>query len=57
MTREPSPWHIYDTIEPGVSVYDKNTCYFSENTEEFLEEHNFKIVSWECDEPIENTFK
>ena len=46
-------------IEPGVSVYDKNTCNFigPENTEEFLKEHNFKIVSWECDEPIENTFK
>ena len=46
-------------IEPGVSVYDKNTCYFigPENTEEFLKEHNFKIDSWKCDDPIENTFK
>ena len=46
-------------IEPTVLVYDKNTCYFigPEETEEFFELHRFAIISWECDEPIENTFK
>ena len=45
-----------ESIEPSVSVYDKNTCYFIE-PENFLKAHDFKIISWECDEPIENTFK
>ena len=46
-------------IEPSIDVYDKNTCYYigPENTEAFLETHNFKIIRWECDEPIENTFR
>ncbi len=46
-------------IEPRVSVYDKNTCYFigPEETKDFLELHRFEIISWECAEPIENTFK
>ena len=46
-------------IEPSINVYDKNTCYYidPEYKEEFLEAHDFKIISWECDEPIENTFR
>lgn len=46
-------------IEPSIQVYDKNICYYKdpEQSEEFLEPHNFKVNSWECDEPIVNTFK
>jgi len=46
-------------IEPGIGDYDKNTCYYIDPVDEkkLLDEHGFKIISWECDEPIENTFK
>ena len=46
-------------IEPSIQVYDKSICYYKDpkQSEEFLELHNFKIISWECEEPIENNFK
>lgn len=46
-------------IEPDIRVYDKNTCYYvtPEQIDEFLAKHDFKIISWYCDEPIENTFQ
>ena len=46
-------------IEPSLDVYDKNTCYYigPEETEKLLEMHEFKIITWECDPPIKNTFK
>lgn len=43
-------------IEPSIQVYDKETCYYIES-KEFLKEHDFNVISWKCDEPIENTFK
>ena len=51
--KTPSP------IEPTIQVYDKSICYYKDpkQSEGFLEPHNFKIISWECDEPIKNTFK
>ena len=51
--KTPSP------IEPSIQVYDKSICYYKDpkQSEEFLEPHNFKVISWECDEPIKNTFK
>ena len=51
--KTPSP------IEPTIQVYDKSICYYKDpkQSEEFLEPHNFKIISWECDEPIENKFE
>lgn len=51
--KTPSP------IEPTIQVYDKSICYYKDpkQSEEFLELHNFKIISWECDEPIENKFE
>ena len=46
-------------IEPSIQVYDKSICYYKDpkQSEEFLEPHKFKVISWECDEPIKNTFK
>jgi len=46
-------------VEPSIQVYDKSICYYKDpkQSEEFLEPHNFKVISWECDEPIKNTFK
>ncbi len=51
--KTPSP------IEPSIQVYDKSICYYKDpkQSEEFLKPHNFKVISWECDEPIKNTFK
>ena len=46
-------------IEPTIRIYDKTTCYYKdfEESEKILKSHDFKVISWECDEPIENTFK
>ena len=44
---------------PTVQVYDINAGYYKdpEASDAFVEEHGFEIISWECDEPIVNTFK
>lgn len=38
--------------------YDDERRYLSkEEQKEFFNEHDFKIISWYCDPPIENTFQ
>ena len=46
-------------LEPTIQVYDKSVGYFKDpiQSDEFLKEYNFKIISWYCDSPIENHFK
>lgn len=46
-------------IEPSIQVYDKSIGYYKDPTQrdEFLKEYNFKVISWYCDHPIENSFK
>ena len=43
---------------PSIRVYDTNTGHYKDPTQrqEFLEEHDFKILIWYCDLPVENTF-
>ena len=43
---------------PYIQVYDINTGYYKDEkqSKEFLNEQKFKILSWYCDAPIENTF-
>jgi hypothetical protein len=45
--------------EPFIQVYDTDIGYYKapDQSNEFLEMHNFKIISWYCDEPIKNNFK
>ena len=54
------PGHqVHKSVKPSIKVYDKNICYYldPDATSRFLWDHNFRIISWECDDPIENTFK
>lgn len=43
---------------PDIYVYDTTTRYYidSESCDDLLHKHNFKIISWYCDKPIDNTF-
>lgn len=44
---------------PSIQVYDTSIGYYKDPTQskEFLNEHNFKVIDWYCDPPIENSFK
>lgn len=44
---------------PTIKVYDTETGYYEDPNqgEKFLEQYNFQIISWQCDEPIKNIFK
>lgn len=48
-----------EMIEPSIQVYDTSIGYYKDpiQSDEFLKEYNFKIISWYCDVPIENSFK
>lgn len=43
---------------PRIQVYDTKTKYYLDPTQSnlFLEEHNFRVVDWSCDNPVENVF-
>lgn len=44
---------------PYIQVYDTSIGYYKdpEQSKEFLDELNFKVIEWYCDPPIKNTFK
>ena len=43
---------------PMIQVYDTKTKYYLDPTQSnlFLEEHDFRVVDWRCDNPVENVF-
>lgn len=50
----------YIPNNPYISIFNMKTGYYiSETLEEkkLFDQHGFKIISWYCDPPIENTFK
>lgn len=46
-------------IIPSIEVYDMRIGYYKDPREgnEFLKKYDFKVLSWKCDEPIQNTFQ
>jgi hypothetical protein len=44
---------------PFIQVYDTSMGYYKDPTQckEFLDGCNFKVISWYCDPPIENSFR
>ena len=44
---------------PYIQVYDTDTGYYKDpiQSKEFLDGLNFKVISWYCDPPIQNSFK
>ena len=44
---------------PSIQVFDTGTGYYKDPVQgrEFLDGIDFKIISWYCDEPIQNNFK
>lgn len=44
-------------LEIEVKYDDERRNLSKEEQEEFFNEHKFKIISWYCDPPIENTFQ
>ncbi len=46
-------------ITPSIEVYDMRIGYYKDPQEgnEFLKKYDFKVLSWKCDEPIQNTFQ
>ena len=45
--------------KPYIQVFDTNIGYYKDTKESeiFLEEHGFKIIEWQCDSPIKNSFE
>ena len=53
---EPNYTHVPDM--PQIQVYDTKIGYYLEpvQSDNFLNEHNFEVVDWFCDNAVENTF-